>query len=69
MIIFARRGNKRLKKIRANRRDVVIQADRSVVKIIMSKFEILQSNKIIKELKKIYDFFMKMIFWDRKQSK
>ena len=69
MIIFAWRGNQRLRKIRASRRDVVIQADRSIIKIIMSKFEILQNNKIIKELNKIKEFFINLISRDIKISK
>jgi len=68
MILFARRGNKKMRKIRTQRRDIFVQADRFIVKVIMSKFEILQNNKIIKELKKTKDFFMKLIFRDRKES-
>lgn len=68
MILFARRGNKKMKKVRILRRDVFVQADRFIVKVIMSKFEILQNNKIVKELKKTKDFFMKLIFRDKKES-
>jgi len=68
MIIFARRGNNKMKKIRSSRRDIFVQADRFIVKVIMSKFEILQNNKIIKELKMTKDFFTKLIFRDRKES-
>lgn len=57
-----------MKKIRSLRRDVFVQADRFIVKVIMSKFEILQNNKIIKELKKTKEFFTKLIFRDRKES-
>ena len=34
----------------------------------MSKFEILQNNKIIKELKKTKDFFMQLVHRDKKVS-
>jgi hypothetical protein len=57
-----------MKKVRILRRDVFVQADRFIVKVIMSKFEILQNNKIVKELKKTKDFFMKLIFRDKKES-
>lgn len=68
MMIFARFGNKRMKKIRNQRRDVFVQTDRFIIKIIMSKFEILQNSKIIKELKKTKDFFMQLINRDKKES-
>gem|GEM_PF-3293683 len=69
MIVFARRGNKKMKPIRNLRRDVYIKADRFLVKTIMSKFEILQNNKIMKELKTLYDFFHQLIYRDKKESK
>ncbi len=68
MIIFAWYGNQRMKKIRNQRRDVYVQTDRFMIKIIMSKFEILQNNKIIKELKKTKDFFMQLVYRDKKES-
>ena len=50
MMIFARYGNQRMRKIRNQRRDIYVQTDRFMIKIIMSKFEILQNNKIFKLL-------------------
>lgn len=69
MMIFARYGNQRMKDIRNKRRDVFIQTDRFIIKIIMSKFEILQNNKIIKELKRTKDFFANLVYRDKKESK
>jgi hypothetical protein len=46
-----------MRDIRNGRREVVVKADRNVVRLIMSKFEILQNNKIIKEIKLITNFF------------
>jgi len=69
MIVFARFGNNRLRKIRKNRREIAIQFDRSLVRMIMSKFEILQNSKIIKELAWIWDLFSRIIVLDRKESK
>jgi len=69
MIMFAWIGNKRMKSIRNQRRDVYIQADRFLVKVIMSKFEILQNNKIIQEIKKLKSFFAQLIHRDIKESK
>jgi ABC-type multidrug transport system fused ATPase/permease subunit len=69
IIFFARRGNKRMKPIRDSRREVYIQTDRFIIKVIMSKFEILQNNKIIKELKKARNFFYELIWRDIKESK
>ncbi|MCX6824007.1 MAG: ABC transporter ATP-binding protein [candidate division SR1 bacterium] len=68
MIIFARFGNGRLRKIRRDRRELSIQYDRSLVRMIMSKFEILQNSKIIKELARIGDIFSRIIILDRKES-
>lgn len=68
MMIFARYGNQAMRKIRNKRRDVFIQTDRFIIKIIMSKFEILQNNKIIKELKKVKKYFMELIHRDKKES-
>ncbi len=68
MIIFARRGNKKMRILRNSRRDVYIKADRFLIKTIMSKFEILQNNKIIKELKTLRDFFHELIYRDKKES-
>lgn len=69
IIVLARRWNKKMKPIRDARRDVFIQTDRFIIKVIMSKFEILQNNKITKELKKAKDFFYKLIWRDIKESK
>ena len=69
MTIFARRGNKLMRNIRNDRREVFIQADRFIVRLIMSKFEILQNNKIFKELNHIKDFFYKLIYRDKRESK
>lgn len=69
MIVFARFGNSRLRKIRKNRREIAIQFDRSLVRMIMSKFEILQNSKIIKELARIWDLFSRIIVLDVKESK
>lgn len=55
--------------LRNFRRDVYIKADRFLVKTIMSKFEILQNNKVLKELKTLYDFFHQLIYRDKKESK
>jgi hypothetical protein len=69
MVIFAWIGNKRLDKIRKNRRELFIQTDRSIVRLIMSKFEILQNSKITKELHMISEYFSNIIYWDKKESK
>ncbi|MFZ2150500.1 MAG: ABC transporter ATP-binding protein/permease [Candidatus Absconditicoccaceae bacterium] len=69
MLIIARIGNKRMKNIRDGRRELFIQADRTIVRLIMSKFEILQNNKIIKELKIISKSFLDLMGWDVKESK
>lgn len=69
MVLFAWFGNKRLDKIRKNRREIFIQTDRSIVRLIMSKFEILQNSKIAKELHMISEYFSNIIYWDKKESK
>jgi len=38
-------------------RDYLTQADRDVVRLIMSKFEILSQNRIVFELKKLSSLF------------
>lgn len=69
IILLARRWNKKMKPTRDNRRDVFIKTDRFIIKLIMSKFEILQNNKVVKELKKTKDFFYELIWRDIKESK
>jgi ATP-binding cassette, subfamily B, bacterial len=61
--------NKRFKEVRENKRDIGIKMNRSIVRIIMSKFEVLQNNKITKEIHIIKDFIKKIIFRDKKESK
>lgn len=68
MMTIARFWNKRLSNIRKNRRDLYIQTDRSIIRLIMSKFEVLQNNKITKEINTIGDFFSKIIHRDKKES-
>ncbi len=69
MILLAWWWNKRTRYIRKERRDIVVQYDRSLVRLIMSKFEVLQNDKIEKELGLISDFFSRIIYWDKKESK
>jgi len=69
ILLFARRGNKKMKPIRDARRDAFIKTDRFIIRLIMSKFEILQNNKIIKELKKAKWFFNELLWRDIKESK
>jgi len=51
------------------RRDEFIKTDRSIIRLIMSKFEILQNNKIARELKHITEKFQEILFRDKKESK
>ena len=53
-------GNKRLQKIRKERKKFVTQADRKIVKYIMSKFEILLSWKRKEELNMVDQIFKKL---------
>jgi hypothetical protein len=69
ILTIAWNGNKRMRGIRKERRDVMIKIDRNVIRFIMSKFEILQNSKIAKELKKILDFANEAIKRDKKESK
>ena len=69
MMIIAWFGNKKMRYIRSWRRDIYIKADRTVIRLIMSKFEILQNNKIIKEIKVMADYFVELIWRDIKESK
>jgi len=68
MMIIARFGNKKMRYIRSWRREVVVRADRTIIRLIMSKFEILQNNKIIKEINMVSKFFLELIGRDRKES-
>jgi ABC-type multidrug transport system fused ATPase/permease subunit len=69
MMLLAWIWNQRMRHIRNWRREVFIRADRTVVRLIMSKFEILQNNKIIKEIKVISKSFTDLIWWDIKESR
>ncbi len=69
MMVIARFGNKRMKHIRDWRREIFIRADRTIVRLIMSKFEILQNNKIVKEIKVISKSFLDLIWRDIRESK
>ena len=69
MLIIAGIGNKYMRYIRNGRREVFVKADRNVIRLIMSKFEILQNNKIIKEIKLITNFFFDLMKRDIKESK
>lgn len=69
MILLAWWGTRRTRYIRKERRDIAIQYDRSLVRLIMSKFEVLQNDKIQKELEVISDFFSRIIYRDKKESK
>ena len=69
MMIIARFGNQRMRHIRNWRREIFIRADRRMIRLIMSKFEILQNNKIVKELKIISKSFGDLIWRDIKESR
>ncbi|AHB41590.1 hypothetical protein P148_SR1C00001G0801 [candidate division SR1 bacterium RAAC1_SR1_1] len=69
VIIISVIGNKLFKEVRENKRDISIKMNRSLIKIIMSKFEVLQNNKISKEIQTITNFIKKIIFRDKKESK
>lgn len=69
MFAISRWGNIRMKSIRKAKRDVSIQMDRSMIRIIMSKFEILQNTKIVKEITTISDQIKQLIHRDVEESK
>lgn len=69
VIIISIIGNKHFKEVRENKRDIWIKLNRTLVRIIMSKFEILQNNKIAREIKHIKDFMNQIIFRNKKESK
>lgn len=69
VIIVSIIGNKRFKEVRENKRDIGIKMSRSLIRIIMSKFEVLQNSKITQEIYIIKDFIKKIIFRDKKESK
>lgn len=69
MMFIAWIGNQRMRHIRNWRREIFIQTDRTIVRLIMSKFDILQNNKIIKELKVISQSFKDLIWRDIKESR
>jgi hypothetical protein len=50
---------KYLWEIRKASKEITIEIDRTKVKILMSKFEIQQNNKIEQELEKIKHFWIK----------
>ena len=54
---------------RAKRREYQTLFTKQMVKMIMSKFEVLQNNKIRKEVDSISDAFMKIIGRDIKESR
>ncbi|MEI6773969.1 MAG: hypothetical protein WCL18_04080 [bacterium] len=58
-----------MKLLRRERRDIVIKIDRNFIRVIMSKFEILQNSRAAKEIKKIKDFSDQLMGRDRKESK
>ena len=61
-----------LKETRLKSKEYKIQLDRNRIKIFMSKFEILQNNKILNELSIIQDIFEKRkklrFFWDLRKN-
>ena len=69
MITIARAGNQRMKMLRRERRDIVIKIDRNFIRLIMSKFEILQNSRVAQEVHKIMDFSNQLMFRDTKESK
>ena len=69
MIAIARLGNQRMKILRRERRDILIKVDRNFIRVIMSKFEILQNSRLIKEVEKISGLADQLITQDRKESK
>lgn len=69
MITIARAGNQHMKILRRERRDIMIKIDRNFIRLIMSKFEILQNSRVAKEVHKIIDFSNQLMFRDKKESK
>lgn len=52
-ILIARHGNKKITPVRRAKRDVYTRMDSDIVRIIMSKFEVLRNSKISYEIEKI----------------
>ena len=69
IMIIAQFGNQKMRILRRERRDVSIKIDRNFIRVIMSKFDILQNSRVKREVKKIKDFSDQLIFRDRKESK
>lgn len=69
MMTIAWQGNKRMKNIRSWRREIVVKTDRTIIRLIMSKFEILQNNKIIHEITWVANYFLELVWRDIKESK
>ena len=66
MASFAFRGNSRLALIRRARRKLVTAVDRGVMRMIMSKFEVLQADKIPYELNRLSERFDQMVIYEKK---
>ncbi|HMT00884.1 MAG TPA: ABC transporter ATP-binding protein [Candidatus Absconditabacterales bacterium] len=62
-------GNDKLKGVRRQRREYTTLADSHIVRLIMSKFEVLQNQKILFELKQVVGIFDKILGYSREESK
>lgn len=58
--MIAQYGNVKSRSLRIDRREIYTSIDRSLIKMIMSKFEILSQGKAVFELEKISIFFSKL---------
>lgn len=67
--IFIQFANKKLAKYRKERRDLSTELDRNTTRMIMSKFEILQNNKLGYESDKIDSFFRKIYKMRTRESR
>lgn len=59
-IMIAQYGNVKSRSLRIDRREIYTSIDRSLIKMIMSKFEILSQGKAVFELEKFSIFFSKL---------
>lgn len=69
MLTIARRGNQHMKLLRKERRDMIIKIDRNFIRVIMSKFEILQNSRVGREINNIMNFSNQLMGRDRRESK
>lgn len=58
--MIAQYGNVKSRSLRIDRREIYTSIDRSLIKMIMSKFEILSQGKAVFELEKFSIFFSKL---------